>query len=1053
MWVYDTTNDFWQQVFPLNSIAKRYGYAFTSFTYSNNFYFAVVGGRSNSESDTLNDFYLFDIKSNAWSKLPSIEQCYGLGLTGAQLQYYNQKLYLFGGTSINGTVSQPFVGMCVFEFRNGLNGVWRPAGVVGEPCIEGGSAVYDGFLYKIFGIQGLDIKTNKNASLSFKQELELEPELAPDSNLTIYRIDLSSPLTTWSQVPVSGCETQSKLDSFGYVLINDSIYINGGLKLNKPLNSFLKLSLNNSLLQSDCELLISNSINPSIRNGASMVYISSSLVLFGGQDQGVVYNDVWLFDLQSLTWQEIVTSGNYPAARYRHGYGVSGNYMVIQGGVSVNEVVLQDFYMLDFANLYWSALVPADSSSLPPPSYSSCLVVDFPKIYSIGGVESLHVSLSIWEFDVSAGLYTRLYENKAGLGLQGHSCYLKSASGHKVLETWFGSTTLSDSPFDGSLRFNLSEWPLRPVLLENSNPLLPARSHFAFQPIGNDYLVVAGGERYLEDFLKDVWVINSNNFQGFRVRDLPRPVYLAANTFFNNTLKIFSGFSNNGFSYLAPSSEYFVEVELNELITKIPFLGVVCGVGLYLKEGLCELCPPGTFNNLTNATACFDCPAGTFNPDRGASHVSQCIPCPSGTFSLQKSQICINCSSEYTCRIGSSGKNRLGSKDIAELSDFRDKRKQPDLYEPNNIQDIIMILWLTAVGVIFVFSVIFWLDYRIRIFLSYYDVFRNMHFEIHSSDSGSVLEKELSLQPSKFGGYLTVVAVVLLFTLATNSLITYLMTNNTEEIIFVPVDSLIEDKDFDSETLHVTLMFSSYRGKCDSDCVNLTTSSHIHVKSLKSSENSPFCYFYLEAELMRIVESGDFMRFELTDPAAYTSDINVRLKTKSSVPGKNSVVTQYLSAPSKYIIRGKGTNSFSFSLLPAYYREEGVFSDNSHKGYVLSTPSKPEFGNLISSENYGLLYGLNIQIDLIRVEVGYTTYLYHKIGVFEFIFKFMNDFPGTIVLIGFFMWFVEFFVSYCAGKRSGRLRLVKKHIAAEMERRKGGGGEKVEEVKESLVVN
>ena len=195
------------------------------------------------------------------------------------------------------------------------------------------------------------------------------------------------------------------------------------------------------------------------------------------------------------------------------------------------------------------------------------------------------------------------------------------------------------------------------------------------------------------------------------------------------------------------------------------------------------------------------------------------------------------------------------------------------------------------------------------------------------------------------------------------------------------------------------------------------------------------------------------MRFEFTDPAAYTSDINVRLKTKSSVPEKNSMVTQYLSAPSKSIIRGKGTNSFSFSLLPAYYREEGVFSDNSHKGYVLSTPSKPVFGTLTSSDMYGVLYGLNIQIDLYRVEVGYTTYVYHKIGVFEFIFKFMNDFPGTIVLIGFFMWFVEFFVSYCSGKRSGRMRLVRKHISAEKEKRYSGAVEKDEEVKESLVVN
>jgi N-acetylneuraminic acid mutarotase len=947
--------------------------------------------------------------------LESIKNCFDGGLAGASLQYFDEKLYLFGGNDINGTLLTNFTGICVYEFENLFSGQWVLELNNTFVSVDGGSAVQDNFLYSVVGV-------------------EVNESRPPN----IFRIDLNNLSNGWSKLSVTGCGTELLRNSFGYTHINESLFINGGFgvnnRSNKMLNSLLKLDLNNSSPEQTCEVLMQDLFWPSKRNGASLEYINAQLILFGGQNEGEIFNDLWIFDILTSTWFQISTYGDYPPARYRHGAGVQGNYMIIKGGIGANNGILQDAFLFEAKNFNWAKVTPLPGSSIPPPSYSSCVVVNFPKIYSVGGVETYSVTLSLWEYDLTTNLYTQIYDNRSSLGVQGHGCFLSNDSDHYFITTVFGASDLADTPVNGMFVFNLSSERVTPVFKSNPNPNLPARSYFSMQYIGKNTIVLSGGERYLQEFLKDQWIINTRNFTSTRMQDLPIPSYLAASSFYNKTLKIFSGFSNSGFSYLSPSSEISMNITLDKT-SQTEFLSPSCGRGLYLVENECFFCPPGTYNDQVFSHFCLPCPAGTSNPNKGSTSITQCIPCPNKYYSKIKSSICLSCSSSETCEIGSSPENKLSSADEKKLDDFRKHKKQPNIPEPNNIQSIKMILWICCLSLIFVFTVIFFLDYRIRIFLSFYDFFRNMHFEVHSRNSGTMIERELTLSPSKFGGYLSIVTVILLLSLGVNSLIIFLMTNEVDEVIFVPINSLIDDKNYDSETLHVTLMFSSYRGRCDQKFLNITTSDHIMQDSLDTTDEPPFCYFNLKAKLSKMIESGSFISFSLTDQASYTSDINIRLKTSSSVPGEESSVTQHLTVSSKLILRGDNPSVFTFSLLPAYYRKELVFGDESHKGYVLSTGTSPLPGSLLKPEGIGLTYGLKILVLLERVELGYTTYKYPKVGTFEFIFKFMNDFPGTVVLIGFFLWFIEFFISYCSGKRSGRMRLARRHILLEKRRR------------------
>lgn len=57
-----------------------------------------------------------------------------------------------------------------------------------------------------------------------------------------------------------------------------------------------------------------------------------------------------------------------------------------------------------------------------------------------------------------------------------------------------------------------------------------------------------------------------------------------------------------------------------------------CGKGSFREGSECQLCPPGTYQNATDATSCQPCPRGHYFPYRGGQSLIVCRPCPENTF-------------------------------------------------------------------------------------------------------------------------------------------------------------------------------------------------------------------------------------------------------------------------------------------------------------------------------------------------------------------------------------------------------------------------------------
>ena len=232
-------------------------------------------------------------------------------------------------------------------------------------------------------------------------------------------------------------------------------------------------------------------------------------------------------------------------------------------------------------------------------------------------------------------------------------------------------------------------------------------------------------------------------------------------------------------------------------------------------------------------------------------------------------------------------------------------------------------------------------------------------------------------------------------------------------------------------------MFSSYRGSCAFSSIELTHSSHVKIESRHIESTSPLCEIYYHMKTTDIVETGDYIRFYFYDSLSYTSDINIRLKTHSSIPGTSSIVTQHLEASKDKVFRGTDDSQFYFSFLPSYYKEIDTFSEFSRLGYVLSISNQPEKGSEIDPREIGTSSGLGIKINMMRIEVGITTYKSPQVELMDYMLKFMVDLPGTILMFSFFLWFYEFFYNLCKGRTSGRRILVKRQIERERVRRTG----------------
>eukprot|EP00008_Paramoeba_atlantica_P002105 CAMPEP_0201504566 /NCGR_PEP_ID=MMETSP0151_2-20130828/85276_1 /ASSEMBLY_ACC=CAM_ASM_000257 /TAXON_ID=200890 /ORGANISM="Paramoeba atlantica, Strain 621/1 / CCAP 1560/9" /LENGTH=281 /DNA_ID=CAMNT_0047898317 /DNA_START=195 /DNA_END=1040 /DNA_ORIENTATION=+ len=112
--------------------------------------------------------------------------------------------------------------------------------------------------------------------------------------------------------------------------------------------------------------------------------IGKNIYLFGGGDNSQYFNDLLVFDTETLTWSAPKTQGDRPSSRRALCSGVIGNTFYIFGGGD-GQSPLNDLYSLNTDTLTWKKHVGKKGKFWPSPrGYHSGTVVG-DKFYILGG--------------------------------------------------------------------------------------------------------------------------------------------------------------------------------------------------------------------------------------------------------------------------------------------------------------------------------------------------------------------------------------------------------------------------------------------------------------------------------------------------------------------------------------------------------------------------------------------------------------------------------------------------------------------------------------------
>eukprot|EP00899_Mesostigma_viride_P003607 jgi/Mesvir1/13247/Mv18980-RA.1 len=146
---------------------------------------------------------------------------------------------------------------------------------------------------------------------------------------------------------------------------------------------------------------------PRSRHTATVID-KKDIVIFGGLDQRVRFNDVYILSTATNTWVKPDVQGTAPSVRAHHSATVVGSNVYILGGYGGNGKAYNDLYILDIANNTWTK--PNLKGKGPCPRFDHSAIYFPGKLLVFGGRDTVvfykdvHVlDLETWTWDEEPG--------------------------------------------------------------------------------------------------------------------------------------------------------------------------------------------------------------------------------------------------------------------------------------------------------------------------------------------------------------------------------------------------------------------------------------------------------------------------------------------------------------------------------------------------------------------------------------------------------------------------------------------------------------------------
>ena len=432
---------------------------------------------------------------------------------------------------------------------------------------------------------------------------------------------------------------------FGFVQGIEEVFLFSGIDQNGTCNTLVGLDMKEwkSNVYSD------NFLSPEPRQGHQMHACYGHLYIFGGKGQKLL-NDLWKLDLESQKWSIVDAIGTLPPSRFAYASSIQGDSLIIWGGEG-RLGLLNDLYLFNLLTLTWQELKPL-STFVPQPAKGACLVIDAPLIYIYGGRNQNGFSTQLVTFNLWTYQYSVISSDQPSAFC---SC--------KIINSTFIYSFGKDSSDSvnrkiRSLDLKTLIWS---TVIQSSDPntLFVEGNHFY---IGSKMVKIGGisPNRFTSG---DVILYNFENKTEKFIGNLDQKLFRSASLFYQGNLFIHGGGESFGTNPREGShSNLMFYIEYQEICKYIVCEGE-CSAGEYFNGTSCVMCPAGTYSSgyttlvsdlAPNEQQCLLCPVGTYNPQSGASNIKQCYPCSEGTYNNKTGQqYCRDCPELTDCPSGS----------------------------------------------------------------------------------------------------------------------------------------------------------------------------------------------------------------------------------------------------------------------------------------------------------------------------------------------------------------------------------------------------------------
>ena len=773
-------------------------------------------------------------------------------------------------------------------------------------------------------------------------------------------------ITTWQSIDlktgsVSSIPSNLTTVKYAYASHGAFLYLFGGQDPNNT-NSLLRVdapSLDLSTLSEDAS-------TPSARIFTSLVAIGENLFLFGGENQGTKYNDLWRLSTITETWTQVDTLGEMPAPRSRHAVAYKGYLMFVFGGES--DQLLNDIYQYNSYTSDWSAMA-ITSSALPSPRSLACARYLNAKIYIYGGFDGSNYLSELWVYDLQSASFTQLASGLYALEI--NKCFF-----NVKLQLFYVISSSSDIDYKKITYYSIQTQAWGEIAG------VGVRAYGSIDFIVNDSLLSLGGGIW-DNTPRMLYSIYNLTTHEIRSASIPNGVFLPNIVHFGGSIYAFGGATIvNSMIFPSIPTDHFLRLDISSF-----YDFDYCSQGTVTNGSSCALCPEGTYSTSLNSPECLECPLGTFSKILAANTLQQCFPCNTGSWNNSTGQsYCRDCPVDQYCPYGSAYPSDLISASYYTSIQPGAFTAETSLYSYYSGLSIYL-----SLAVFFICTLLLYFK-RIRDKLKIFDIYTSLHNHTPMIP--------MHIKSTRLGGCCTLMFLLSTLVFLVVTVLKFNLVNVVEVRSLVP---LVTVNDQIKGDIAISINYYYYGGTCEVDgiCANESTFTFANMNGAISygcSKSSQTCTVLIEC-LSCILDAAAGIDIYFYEEFSFCSQISVNVTSSSSIPGETSSVQSLIGSDDDAYFKGFEPTVFSHTLIPTLFQDGAEGSS----GYHVSIDTSPVKGSQYSSNDLSVVSGLGLTIGLGLTDTVLSISREAAIGMLELfsaiigtVFGFMSSFGGIL---------------------------------------------------------